>query len=124
METNKKKVMIVEDDVHTARAYEIKLVHKGIDVSIARDGEEAITKISAEKPDLIILDLMLPKIDGFGVLSEIKKSPILGLIPIINVSNLYKDEDRSRALALGANEFLVKLEYPIQGIIDRAMVYL
>lgn len=124
MNIDKKKVMVVEDDEHIARVYAIKLGNEGIDVSIAHDGEEAIMKIDAERPDLILLDLMLPKIDGFGVLEEVKKSPELGMIPVIVVSNLWKEEDQYRALALGANEFLVKVEYPIQEIVDKVKGYL
>lgn len=124
MNTDKKKVMVVEDDEHIAKVYAIKLGKEGIDVSIASDGEEAIIKISTEKPDLIILDIMLPKIDGFGVLEEIKKVPELGMIPVIVVSNLWKEEDQYRALALGANEYLIKVDYPIQEIVEKVKGYL
>lgn len=124
MDTNKKKVMVVEDDEHIAKVYAIKLGKEGIDVSIASDGEEAIIKIATEKPDLIILDLMLPKVDGFGVLEEIKKSPELGMIPVVVVSNLWEEKDQYRALALGANEYLVKVDYPIQEIVDKVKGYL
>lgn len=114
----------MEDDEHIAKVYAIKLEKEGIDVSIARDGEEAIIKIATEKPDLIILDILLPKVDGFGVLEEIKKVPELGAIPVIVVSNLWKEEDQYRALALGANEYLIKVDYPIQEIIDKVKGYL
>jgi two-component system response regulator VicR len=77
MDTNKKKVMIVEDDEHISKVYEIKLAKEGFVTSLAVDGEEAVTKISSEKPDLILLDLMIPKKDGFGVLEDIKKIPTL-----------------------------------------------
>ncbi|KKS58293.1 MAG: chemotaxis protein CheY, partial [Candidatus Nomurabacteria bacterium GW2011_GWA2_42_41] len=82
MDTNKKKIMVVEDDEHISKVYEIKFAKEGIDVSLARDGEEAIVKITAEKPDVILLDLMIPKKDGFGVLEEIKKNPELANIPV------------------------------------------
>lgn len=124
MNTDKKKVMVVEDDEHIAKVYAIKLAKEGIDVSIASDGEEAIIKIATEKPDLIILDIMLPKVDGFGVLEEIKKVPELGMIPVIIVSNLWKEEDQYRALALGANEYLIKVDYPIQEIVEKVKGYL
>jgi len=116
--------MIVEDDEHIAKVYAIKLEKEGLSVSIAHDGEEAIVKIGAEKPDIIILDIMLPKVDGFGVLEEIKKVPELGMIPVIVVSNLWKEEDQYRALALGANEYLIKVDYPIQEIVDKVKGYL
>lgn len=119
METNKKKVMIVEDDEHISKVYEIKFAKEGFATSLARDGEEAVAKITAEKPDIILIDLMLPKKDGFGVLEDIKKVPELAKIPVIILSNLGQKGDKDRALGLGANEYLVKVDYPIQEIIDK-----
>lgn len=124
MDTNKKKVMIVEDDEHISKVYEIKLAKDGITTILARDGEEAVVKIIAEKPDMILLDLMVPKKDGFGVLEEIKKIPDLAKIPVIVLSNLGQQSDQERALALGANEYLVKVDYPIQDVIDKVKGYL
>ncbi len=119
-----KKIMIVEDDEHISKVYEIKLRKEGIEASIARDGEEAVIKIIAEKPNAIILDLMIPKRDGFWVLEEIKKNPETANIPVIVLSNLGQKSDQERALALGANEYLVKVDYPIQDIIDKVKGYL
>lgn len=116
--------MIVEDDEHISKVYEIKLAKEGIATSVARDGEEAVTKIIAEKPDLIILDLMLPKKDGFGVLEDIKKVPEVAGIPVLVLSNLGQKVDQERALTLGANEYLVKVDYPIQEIIGKVKGYL
>ncbi|MBI5400881.1 MAG: response regulator [Candidatus Yonathbacteria bacterium] len=124
MNENKKKVMIVEDDEHISKVYEIKLAKEGVETFLARDGEEAVVKIAAEKPDLIILDLMLPKKDGFGVLEDIKKVPELARIPVIILSNLGQKSDQDRAIGLGANEYLVKVDYPIQEIVDKVKGYL
>lgn len=124
MDTNKKKIMVVEDDEHISKVYEIKFAKEGINVVLARDGEEAVVKITAEKPDVILLDLMIPKKDGFGVLEEIKKNPELVNIPVIILSNLGQKSDQDRALALGANEYLVKVDYSIQDVISKAMGYL
>lgn len=124
MDTNKKKIMVVEDDEHISKVYEIKFAKEGIDVVLARDGEEAVVKITAEKPDVILLDLMIPKKDGFGVLEEIKKNPELVNIPVIILSNLGQKTDQDRALALGANEYLVKVDYSIQDVINKAKGYL
>ncbi|MBI5077798.1 MAG: response regulator [Candidatus Yonathbacteria bacterium] len=119
-----KKVMIVEDDEHISKVYEIKLAKEGFATSLAVDGEEAVAKITAEKPDLIILDLMLPKKDGFGVLEDIKKVPALARIPVIVLSNLGQKIDQDRALALGAKEYLVKVDNPIQEVINKVKGYL
>lgn len=124
MDENKKKVIVVEDDEHISKVYEIKLAKENITAIVARDGEEAVIKIAAEKPNLIILDLMIPKKDGFGVLEDIKKNPELASIPVIILSNLGQTSDQERALALGANEYLVKVDYPIQEIIDKVKGYL
>ena len=116
--------MIVEDDEHISRVYEIKLAKEGIQTSLARDGEEAVQKIIAEKPDLILLDLMIPKKDGFGVLEDIKKVPEVANIPVIILSNLGQQSDQTRAMELGATEYLVKVDYPIQEVIDKVKAYL
>jgi len=124
MDTKQKKVMIVEDDEHISKVYEIKLAKEGIMTILARDGEEAVMKIIAEKPDVILLDLMIPKKDGFGVLEDIKKKPELASIPVIILSNLGQKSDQDRTLALGANEYLVKVDYSIQDVIDKVKGYL
>jgi len=124
MSESRKKVIVVEDDDHISKVYEIKLAKEGFDVILARDGEEAVTKITAEKPDLILLDLMLPKKDGFGVLEDIKKVPELARIPVLILSNLGQKSDQERAIVLGANEYLVKVDYPIQEIVDKVKGYL
>ncbi len=124
MDTNKKKVVVVEDDEHISKVYEIKLAKENINAMVARDGEDGVTMITAETPDLIILDLMVPKKDGFGVLEEIKKNPELAKIPVIILSNLGQKKDQDRAIALGANEYLVKMNYSIQEIIDKVKGYL
>lgn len=124
MSENKKRVMIVEDDEHISKVYEIKLSKEGIESSLAKDGEEAIKKITAEKPDLVLLDLMIPKKDGFDVLEEIKKNPETASIPVIVLSNLGQQTDQDRAIGLGANEYLVKVDYPIQEVVNRVKKYL
>ena len=118
-----KKALIIEDDEHISKVYEIKLSKEGIDVFIAHDGDEAMVKV-LEKPDVIILDLMIPKKDGFSVLEDIKKNPDLSHIPVIVLSNLGQQQDQDRAMALGANEYLVKVDYPIQDVIEKIKGYL
>lgn len=122
--TTGKKVIIVEDDEHIAKVYEIKLAKEGIVASVARDGEEAVTKILTERPDLVILDLMVPKKDGFAVLEEIKRDQSVARIPVIVLSNLGQQKDQERAMALGASEYLIKVDYPIQEVINKVKGYL
>lgn len=124
MNETDKKVLIVEDDEHISKVYEIKLAKEGIHSVLAKNGEEAVAMIARVKPALILLDLMLPKKDGFSVLEEIKKNPELESIPVIVLSNLGQQSDQDRALALGAREYLVKVDYPIQEIINKVKTYL
>ena len=124
MTDSPKRVLIVEDDEHISKVYEIQLAKEKLQVILARDGEEAVKMIESEKPDLIILDLMLPKKDGFWVLEEIKKNPKHIKVPILVISNLGQKTDQERAMILGATEYLVKIDYPIQDIIDKIKSYL
>lgn len=124
MDTNKKKIVIVEDDDHISKVYRIKFAQENIETVIARDGEEGIAMIKAEKPDIIILDLMIPKKDGFAVLEEIKKDPTLAHIPVLILSNLGQKIDQDRVMSLGAKEYLIKVDHPIQEVITKVKGYL
>ncbi|MDD5152395.1 MAG: response regulator [Candidatus Pacebacteria bacterium] len=119
-----KKILIVEDDEHISKIYKIKLANDGVLVLIALDGEEALAKIIEERPDLVVLDVMLPKKDGFWVLEQLKKKPELSKIPVIMLSNLGQKVDQDRAIALGAREYLVKVDSPIQTVIAKMKAYI
>lgn len=120
----RKKVVIVEDDDHISKVYEIKLARENLDVKVFRDGQAGLNGIIAEKPDLVLLDLMVPIHDGFWVLEEVKKHPELSGIPIIVLSNLGQKGDRDRALGLGAADYLIKVDFSIQQVIDKVKQYL
>ena len=124
MDNTKKKVVIIEDDEHVAKIYEVKFAKEGIETFFARDGEEGMKKVLAEKPDLIVLDLMVPKKDGFAVLEEIKNNPSLSHIPVLVISNLGGSADVERTLALGAKEHLIKVNHSMQEVIQKANEYL
>jgi len=115
----KYKVMVVEDDDSITQVYNFKLKAEGIDSIVAKDGEEAVAKVISEKPDLILLDLMLPKKDGFWVLEQVRKNPASMVTPIIVISNIWEQSDKEKALVLGANEFLVKVDVSIPQIIEK-----
>ena len=119
-----KKVLIVEDDEHVSHAYSVKLKMEGVDSVIASDGEEGVAKAKTESPDLIMLDVMLPKKDGFEVLSDLKKDPATKDIPVLIMSNLGQPSDIEKAHALGAAEYLVKIDYSIKDIVDKVKGYL
>ncbi|MEK7520720.1 MAG: response regulator [Patescibacteria group bacterium] len=119
-----KKILIIEDDQRLNKIYSIKLNQEGIETSIAVDGEEGWRKLTGEKPDLVLLDLMIPVKDGFAILEERAKNPELMKIPVLVLSNLGQDSDVERAKKLGASEYLVKANFSIQGIVDKIKEYL
>lgn len=124
MADTKKKVLIIEDDEHVSKVYDIKLKMENIDTTIARDGDEGVKICSAEKPDLILLDLMLPKKDGFEVLEEIKKNDDCKHAPVFILSNLGQQSDIDKAKNLGAAEYMVKADTKISDIVDKVKSYL
>lgn len=117
-------VLIVEDESSLMEALEDNLTAEGCMVDTAKDGEEALEKIRKKKPDLILLDLLLPKRDGFYVLGEAKKNPEWKLIPVIILSNLGEDTTIKRALEMGADDYFVKSQHPLQEVIEKAKDYL
>lgn len=119
-----KKVLIIEDDEQISKVYGIKLKQEGIEAVVAADGEEGLKKIVSEKPDLVLLDLMLPGKDGFWVLEEISKKPELKSIPIIVLSNLGQEVDKEKATKLGVKEYLVKADISIKEVVERIKKYL
>ena len=117
-----KKILIAEDERAMSKALELKLTHAGFEVKPVFNGEEALEVISKEKFDLILMDLMMPKTDGFSVLETLQKKG--NKIPIIVTSNLGQEEDFKRATALGANDYLIKSNTPIAKIVDRIREFL
>ena len=118
------KILLVEDDRFLRELMSQKIVKMGDDLVVAVDGEEGVKKTKEEKPEIVLLDLMLPGIDGFGVLSQIKADPETSGIPVIILSNLGQKEDIDRALELGAADFLVKAHFTPQEIIEKIKQYL
>ncbi len=113
-----KKVLVIEDDRFLVKAYEAKLKGEGFSVSVAHDGEEGIAKIEAEKPDIILLDLIMPRMDGFDVLEEMQKHKEWKKIPVLILTNLGQEDDRKRGLKLGAKDYIVKADYSLAQIVD------
>ncbi len=105
------KILIIEDDRFLRQLISKKIGQEGYDVVEAVDGEEGIKKVETEKPDLILLDLILPGVDGFEVLSRVKKNLNTKHIPVIILSNLGQKEDVDRGLNLGAEDFLIKAHF-------------
>jgi len=114
-----KKVLVAEDDPFLLKVYETKMVKSGFDVKIAHDGEEVFKILETFVPDVMLLDLVMPKKDGFQVLAELKAKPTSPTFPIIVTSNLGQPEDKEKAKALGAKDYIIKSDVPISEIIER-----
>ena len=124
MDNSNKRILIVEDDFQISKVYQIQLSKEGIFTMVAHNGEEAIEFLEEANPDLVVLDLMIPKKDGFWVLEEIRKIEKYKKTPILIISNLGQEDDKIRALGLGATEYLVKIDQSIQEIIKKIKEYL
>ena len=113
------KILIIEDEDVLAKVLEEKFKKIGFTPKIAKDGEEATKMAKAFKPNLILLDLMLPKKDGFVVLKELKGDEFLKEIPVVIISNLEEDDNIKKGLAMGAVDYFVKSSHSINEIVDK-----
>ncbi len=112
-----KKIFIVEDEKPLAQVLTLKLERSGFDVRVAVNGQEALDVLAKEKFDLVLLDLVMPKVDGFGVLKELKKRG--DATKVIVLSNLSQEEDAKKAKELGAQAFFIKSNTPIADIVEK-----
>ncbi len=119
-----KKILVIEDDKFLRELIAQKLLKEGYNISEAIDGEEGIKKVKEEKPDLVLLDLILPGIDGFEVLSQMRADSSLTSIPVIILSNLGQKEDVEKGLKLGAADYLIKAHFTPGEIIDKIKIVL
>jgi CheY-like chemotaxis protein len=115
----RKKVLIVEDEEIILDLLQKKITKEGYKTAVARDGEEGLKVMKEFQPDLILLDIIMPKMDGFGVMTEMQKDPFLKKIPIIIISNSGQEVEIERAQKLGAKDFLIKTEFDPQEVIDK-----
>lgn len=111
------RILITEDDELISRLYEQAFSFEGYDVDIASDGEEALTKITEQPPTLILLDLMMPNMDGLEVLDRLNENDATRGIPVIVLSNLAGSEDIKQALEKGAVKYMVKAEHKPKEIV-------
>jgi len=117
--TEKSKIVLVEDDKYIARAYKAGLERAGFEMFMATDGAEGLEKIKSEKPDLVLLDLIMPVKNGFEVLEELKMNDELKNIPVVILSNLGQDSDVARGKALGAVDYLIKTDWSMQEVVEK-----
>ncbi len=114
-----KNILIIEDDEFLIGLLGKKLKSEGFEVSMAKDGKTGAKKAKQEKPDLVLLDLLLPEIDGFEVLAMLKSDPEVKNIPVLVLSNLDQKSDIDKVIKLGAMEYLIKAQSTPEEIVDR-----
>lgn len=122
--TNQKKILLVEDDDGLASVYRMRLESEGFDVNRVANGENALSTAVEYKPDLILLDVMMPKISGFEVLDILRNTNDTKNIKVIMLTALSQDKDKEKAKELGADDFLVKSQVVIADVIDRVKHHL
>ncbi len=113
------RILLAEDDRILRKAGEVSLRKKGYDVIAAVDGEDALAKTRDHKPDLVLLDVMMPKMHGFDVLHAIKGDPAVRDIPVIMLTNLEQPADIRRAADAGAHSYLVKSNLDLDELAER-----
>jgi len=116
---SKIRVLIVEDDPFLRSIYSTKFKGQGYEVILAENGEAGLNLSSKEKPDIILLDIMMPKIDGFRFLEKIKKKKEEAKIPIILLTNLSQKKDIDKGLAMGADDYLVKAHFMPSEVVEK-----
>lgn len=114
-----KRILLVEDDDSLASVYVTRLQAEGFDVRRVADGEEALANARTYKPDLVVLDVMMPKVSGFDVLDILRNTPETANLKVIMLTALSQETDQQRAKELGADDYLVKSQVVISDVVDR-----
>jgi len=106
-----KKILLIEDDEILLDILQRKLKQEGYDISLARDGEDGLSKMKEDKPDLVLLDIIMPKKNGFEVLYEMQNDSTLSGVPVIIISNSGQPVEIDRAKQMGARDYIVKTHF-------------
>lgn len=122
--THKRKILLVEDDTALASVYRSRLELEGFDVCEANNGEDALSLAVSEHPDLVLLDVMMPKISGFDVLDILRNTPETTNIRVIMLTALSQPKDKERAEQLGVDDYLVKSQVVIDDVVERVRHHL
>ncbi len=122
--THAKKILLVEDDDALASVYQTRLQAEGFDLRRVPNGEEALAAALEYKPDLILLDVMMPKVSGFDVLDILRNTPETLNVKVIMLTALSQDSDKERAMSLGVDDYLVKSQVVIADVVDKIKTHL
>ncbi len=114
-----KKILIIEDDPFLSEMYAAKFIENNFETEVASDGKLGLVKIEEFRPDLVLLDIVLPKMDGFEVLKKIKEKEELREIPIVLLTNLGQKNEVEKGLALGAQEYIIKAHFTPTAVVTR-----
>lgn len=123
MPEKKIKVLLVEDDEYVNRAYGRKFKHENFEVIIAEDGKQGLEEARRQKPDIILLDIIMPVMNGFDFLREFKKDGANKDVPVIVLTNLSQSDDRDQVMKLGATDFWVKSDTGIAEVVKKIREY-
>jgi len=113
------KILLVEDDINLRDIYYARFEAEGFQVSVASNGEEALAAAVKERPDIILLDIMMPRISGFDVLDIIRSTPEIAHTKVIAMTALSEESDRERGKKLGVDDYLVKSQVTLEEVVDR-----
>ena len=119
-----KKILIIEDDKFLAKMLSRMLESNNFDIALASSGKEGLKKAASEKPELILLDIMLPDVDGFEVLGSLRKAEATKTIPVVILSNLGQPEDMAQGRNLGVQDYLVKSDLSLDEVVNKVRKYL
>lgn len=121
---HQKRILLVEDDDALANVYLVRLQAEGFDIKRVSNGEDALATAVSFHPDLVLLDVMMPKVDGFDVLDILRNTPETANLKIIMLTALSQESDKKRAQSLGVDDYLVKSQVVITDVIDRIKFHL
>ena len=118
------RILLVEDDDALANVYVMRLQAEGMDIRRVANGEDALAAILSFRPDLVLLDVMMPKVSGFDVLDIIRNTPEVANVKIVMLTALSQESDKARAVSLGVDDYLVKSQVVIADVVDRIKFHL
>ena len=118
-EQNKLRILLIEDEEMLASMYKTKFEKEGFEIELSLNGEEGLAKAKEDKFGVVLIDIIMPKLDGFAVLKELRAMPEYKDIPIIMLTNLGQDEDMERGKKLGATDYLVKANFTPSQVLEK-----
>ncbi len=120
----KKFILVIEDDKFYGNIFFTKFSEEGYDIVVAADGQKGIEEAKKRKPDLILLDLIMPVMDGFEALKALKSDPVLAEVKVMILSNLGQEDDVKKAIEMGAVDYMIKANVSLQEAVDKVKKFL